>query len=76
LTPLSNGAGAGPGDEAVAEELYRHHGQRVVQGQRMMQAASDIYLGWTKAPDGSRHFYWRQLRDCGRSPNSPGAMIK
>jgi hypothetical protein len=29
----------------------------------MMQAASDIYLGWTKAPDGSRHFYWRQLRD-------------
>jgi uncharacterized protein (DUF2252 family) len=41
---------------------YRQHGQRVVQGQRMMQAASDIYLGWTKGPDG-RHFYWRQLRD-------------
>ncbi|HEY7249168.1 MAG TPA: DUF2252 domain-containing protein [Methylomirabilota bacterium] len=42
---------------------YQLHGKRVVQGQRMMQAASDIYLGWTKAPDGSRHFYWRQLRD-------------
>jgi uncharacterized protein (DUF2252 family) len=41
---------------------YRQHGQRVVQGQRMMQAASDIYLGWTKGPDG-RHYYWRQLRD-------------
>jgi uncharacterized protein (DUF2252 family) len=41
---------------------YQQHGQRVVQGQRMMQAASDIYLGWTKGPDG-RHFYWRQLRD-------------
>src|SRR5262252_1993579 len=27
---------------------YRQHGERVVQGQRMMQAASDIYLGWTK----------------------------
>jgi hypothetical protein len=29
----------------------------------MMQAASDIYLGWTRTPDGRRHFYWRQLRD-------------
>jgi uncharacterized protein (DUF2252 family) len=42
---------------------YRHHGERVVQGQRMMQAASDIYLGWTKGLDVRRHFYWRQLRD-------------
>ena len=32
-----------------------------VQG--MMQAASDIYLGWTKGVDVNRHFYWRQLRD-------------
>jgi predicted alpha/beta hydrolase len=29
----------------------------------MMQAASDIYLGWTKGADDNRHFYWRQLRD-------------
>jgi uncharacterized protein (DUF2252 family) len=42
---------------------YRNHGQRVVQGQRMMQAASDIFLGWTTGVDVSRHFYWRQLRD-------------
>ncbi|HEY3953249.1 MAG TPA: DUF2252 domain-containing protein [Streptosporangiaceae bacterium] len=42
---------------------YRQHGERVVQGQRLMQAASDIYLGWTKGLDVSRHFYWRQLRD-------------
>jgi sugar/nucleoside kinase (ribokinase family) len=28
-----------------------------------MQAASDIYLGWTKGVDVNRHFYWRQLRD-------------
>ena len=41
---------------------YRQHGERVVQGQRMMQAASDIYLGWTKVK-ANRHFYWRQLRD-------------
>jgi len=41
---------------------YRQHGQRVVQGQRLMQASSDIYLGWTRGPQG-RDFYWRQLRD-------------
>jgi predicted alpha/beta hydrolase len=29
----------------------------------MMQAASDIYLGWTRGADVNRHFYWRQLRD-------------
>jgi uncharacterized protein (DUF2252 family) len=42
---------------------YRHHGERVVNGQRLMQAASDIMLGWTKGLDQERHFYWRQLRD-------------
>jgi uncharacterized protein (DUF2252 family) len=42
---------------------YRQHGERVVQGQRLMQAASDIFLGWTKGLDVNRHFYWRQLRD-------------
>jgi uncharacterized protein (DUF2252 family) len=47
----------------LPKSRYRLHGKRVVQGQRMMQAASDIYLGWTKGPGGSRHFYWRQLRD-------------
>src|SRR5215471_15639703 len=47
----------------LLESRYRQHGERVVQGQRMMQAASDIYLGWTKGLDVNRHFYWRQLRD-------------
>ena len=42
---------------------YRQHAERVVQGQRMMQAASDIYHGWTKGLDVRRHFYWRQFRD-------------
>jgi uncharacterized protein (DUF2252 family) len=42
---------------------YRHHGERVVMGQRLMQAASDIFLGWTIGVDARRHFYWRQLRD-------------
>ena len=47
----------------LPKSRYRQHGERVVHGQRMMQAASDIYLGWTKGLDESRNFYWRQLRD-------------
>ncbi len=46
---------------------YDNQGQRVVEGQRLMQAASDIFLGWLRAspaPDGvNRDFYVRQLRD-------------
>src|SRR4249919_3383808 len=47
----------------LPKSRYRQHGQRVVVGQRMMQAASDIYLGWTRDPEDNRHYYWRQLRD-------------
>jgi len=50
-------------EDQLPKSRYKQHGQRVVQGQRMLQAASDIYLGWTKGRDGTRHFYWRQLRD-------------
>jgi hypothetical protein len=46
---------------------YRNAGHRVVSGQRLMQAASDIFLGWVRVnegPDGgNRDFYIRQLRD-------------
>jgi uncharacterized protein (DUF2252 family) len=53
-------------DFAGASE-YANHGQRVVAGQRLMQAASDIFLGWQRSqvdPDGRPHdFYVRQLRD-------------
>ncbi|MFJ8488051.1 DUF2252 domain-containing protein [Streptomyces sp. NPDC094038] len=41
---------------------YAHHGHRVVAGQRLLQAAGDIFLGWLTGPQG-RAFYWRQLRD-------------
>jgi uncharacterized protein (DUF2252 family) len=47
----------------LPKSRHRQHGARVVYGQRMMQAASDIFLGWTRGADTSRHFYWRQLRD-------------
>ena len=50
-------------EEHLGKSRYRQHGERVVQGQRRMQAASDIFLGWTKGVDVRRHFYWRQLRD-------------
>lgn len=46
----------------------KHEGERVVRGQRMLQAASDIFLGWASGPSG-RHFYFRQLRDMKLSAN-------
>jgi len=50
-------------EEHLGMSKFKQHGERVVEGQRMMQAASDIYLGWTKGLDANRHYYWRQLRD-------------
>ena len=41
---------------------YSNHGQRVVMGQRLMLAASDIFLGWVEGKDGN-HYYIRQMRD-------------
>jgi uncharacterized protein (DUF2252 family) len=46
----------------AGKSLHRNHGERVVVGQRLMQSASDIFLGWTLGKDG-RHRYMRQLRD-------------
>ena len=51
----------------LGKSKFRNHGQRVVEGQRLMQAASDIFLGWIRNPRGldgvSRDFYIRQLWD-------------
>lgn len=49
-------------DYVKVRSKVRHDGQRVVEGQRLMQSASDLFLGWTTGPNG-RHFYVRQLRD-------------
>lgn len=46
----------------AGKSLYPNHGQRVVCGQRLMQSASDIFLGWTTGENGRDH-YVRQLRD-------------
>ena len=50
-------------EDHLPKSRYRQPGERVVQGQRLMQAASDIYLGWTKGTEDNRYLYWRQLRD-------------
>jgi uncharacterized protein (DUF2252 family) len=58
-------------EESVLERFagksgYANHGQRVVAGQRLMQATSDIFLGWDRVTgiDGvERDFYFRQFRD-------------
>ena len=50
-------------EDHLPKSRFKQPGERVVHGQRMMQAASDIYLGWTKGVEDNRHLYWRQLRD-------------
>ena len=46
----------------AGKSVFPNHGQRVVNGHRLMQPSSDIFLGWTEGRLG-RHFYLRQLRD-------------
>jgi uncharacterized protein (DUF2252 family) len=61
----------------VGKSRYANHGQRVVEGQRLMQAASDIFLGWNRVSgiDGvTRDFYLRQLRDW-KGSWAPEAMV-
>ncbi len=47
----------------AGRSAYRHHGARVVLGQRMVQLSSDILLGWSTIRDVKEHYYWRQLKD-------------
>jgi uncharacterized protein (DUF2252 family) len=55
------------GSSALEPYLNRRgtlgHAECVVTGQRLMQTASDIFLGWHKSELGEREFYWRQLKD-------------
>jgi uncharacterized protein (DUF2252 family) len=49
-------------EDHLPKSPYSEPGQRVVAGQRLMQASSDIFLGWETVP-GKHHFYWRQFHD-------------
>jgi uncharacterized protein (DUF2252 family) len=66
---------AGPSvlEPYIGKSRYQNHAHRVVAGQRLMQAASDIFLGWIRAT-GPQHrdFYWRQLRDMKGSMETEG----
>lgn len=72
---------AGPSvlEAYAGNSLHSNHGQRVVHGCRMMQSASDLFLGWTEG-DLGRHFYVRQLRDMKIKPMvevfTPGVMLQ
>jgi hypothetical protein len=67
----------------LGKAKYANHGQRVVEGQRLMQATSDIFLGWVRTQDAvdgkPRDFYIRQLWDWKTSVDletiAPAALV-
>jgi uncharacterized protein (DUF2252 family) len=67
-------------EEHLAKSQYANHGERVVAGQHLMQASSDIFLGWLHAESGidgqPRDFYGRQLKDWKGSFEQEGAVPK
>jgi uncharacterized protein (DUF2252 family) len=52
----------------AGKSVHSNRGQRVVTGQRIMQSASDIFLGWTEVLETGKHFYIRQLADAKMKP--------
>ena len=68
----ANAASQYASEPYLGESAYKNHGRRVVEGQRLMQSSSDIFLGWYRlvAFDGLlRDFYVRQLWDGKYSPD-------
>jgi uncharacterized protein (DUF2252 family) len=60
--------------ERLGPKFSGHQGQRVVEGQRLMQAASDIFLGWTEDEAAGRQFYVRHLKN--RRLASVGELVE
>jgi hypothetical protein len=60
--------------ERLGPKFDGHQGRRVVEGQRVMQAASDIFLGWTQDEEAGRQFYVRQLKN--RRLGSIGELVE
>jgi hypothetical protein len=65
-------------EDFTAKSQYENHGERVVAGQHLMQASSDIFLGWLHVDSGmdgqERDFYGRQLKDWKGSFETAGAL--
>lgn len=61
-------------EDHLPESVYAQHGQRVVEGQRLMQATSDSFLGWHVGASGV-HYYWRQFKDMKGSVNVDAAPV-
>jgi uncharacterized protein (DUF2252 family) len=59
----------------LPDSIYAEHGRRVVEGQRLMQATSDSFLGWHVGLDGT-HYYWRQFKDMKGSVEIDGATVR
>jgi uncharacterized protein (DUF2252 family) len=57
----------------LPESRYESEGERVVAGQRVMQASSDVFLGWESTAATDSHYYWRQLKDMKASPDIDSA---
>jgi hypothetical protein len=61
-------------DDDAGQSEYHNQGERVVTGQQLMQAVSDIFLGWQPAPLPGRgsagYYYLRQQRDWNTPPTS------
>ena len=60
--------------ERLGPKFSGHPGRRVVEGQRIMQAASDVFLGWTQDEASDRYFYVRQLKN--RRLGSIGELVE
>ncbi len=56
-------------EDHLPRSRYRHSGKRVVEGQRLMQSASDIFLGWTESEHTDHDYYVRQMWDMKGSPD-------
>ncbi len=67
-------------EQYAGKSVFPNHGQRVVNGHRLMQSASDIFLGWTVGSRHGYHYYIRQLRDVKIKPIvenfTPGFMVQ
>ncbi len=64
IAPVPPGQRSGKiGARMPRAQIHGHPGRRVVEGQHIMQAASDVFLGWTQDGASGRHFYVRQLKN-------------